>query len=294
MKFFECLNPENPGDYLNRILEDLEKRFQVTITLHDSRGLLYNGHGNHVFQDRRKHRHPFCMAQRYSTPFWNSCCLKDCFLGAESLARENFHPFLHPCWKGCVELLVPIPHRNTLFLLIYAGLFRMESSTPPEKLPDPLKEDFRNLPVADPAKLEELSRMLRMFGETVIACSGNLHREEDAERKSFRRHDIRNFLTENAHRSLKLNDLAEYLSLSTSRTGHLVRELFQTPFQDLLERERMIRAKHLLLQTEFPLKKIAEQIGMKNEYYFNQIFRKKYGIPPGRYRRIVRKEDSET
>lgn len=284
MEYFDVMDPENPGKYLRETLICIEKRFGVVITIHDCRGLLYSKSGEHIFEDHRRHTHPFCTALRYSMPFWHTYCNRSCLFEAESLAREAFRPYLHKCWKGGTELIVPGVRNGSLVFLMYAGVFRETGETPPEILPKSVKQEFCALKELDRETLEQLSRVLFTFGQSVIYCSTELCRKEDRRRMSSRRHEIRRFLTENAHGEVVLEDLAAYLALSPSRTSHLVKKLFTVPFRSLLEDERMTRAKNMLLNTEMPLKTIAGAVGFRNVFYFSQVFRKHYGIPPGRFR----------
>ena len=90
MEYFDVMDPENPGKYLRETLICIEKRFGVVITIHDCRGLLYSKSGEHIFEDHRRHTHPFCTALRYSMPFWHTYCNRSCLFEAESLAREAF------------------------------------------------------------------------------------------------------------------------------------------------------------------------------------------------------------
>ncbi len=293
MEYFEGMDPENPGKYLRETLIGIEKHFDVVITVHDCRGLLYSKSGEHIFEDHRCHTHPFCTALRYSMPFWHTYCKRNCLFKAESLARETFRPYLHKCWKGGTELIVPGERNGSLVLLMYAGVFREAGDVPPECLPESVQKEFYALKELHREDLEQLSRVLFTFGQSVIYCSTELCRKNDHRKMSSRRHEIRRFLTENAHREITLEDLAAELCLSPSRTSHLVKMLFTVPFRDLLEDERMTRAKNMLLNSEMPLKTIAEAIGFRNEFYFSKVFRLHYGIPPGRFRRMRQTDDVE-
>jgi two-component system response regulator YesN len=96
---------------------------------------------------------------------------------------------------------------------------------------------------------------------------------------------IRNYIYKNASTHASLEDLAGELNLSVSRASHLVKELFGSSFQELLLNERINRAKNLLLSTGDSVKEIAVRIGLPDEYYFNRIFKKQTGLPPGKFRR---------
>ena len=96
---------------------------------------------------------------------------------------------------------------------------------------------------------------------------------------------IQEFLRRHAHEAVSLKDLGMELSLSPDRVRHLVRELCGKSFRELLEEERMLRAKALLLGTDRKLADVSESVGYPNEYCFNRAFVRHYGVPPGRFRK---------
>lgn len=55
------------------------------------------------------------------------------------------------------------------------------------------------------------------------------------------------------------------------------------PHQYLLEL-RLVRARNLLAETEFPIKEIALQTGFEDEHYFSRLFRQKLHLTPGQWR----------
>ena len=75
------------------------------------------------------------------------------------------------------------------------------------------------------------------------------------------------------------------MNLSRSHACHLVKYHFGKPFHVLLLEERLTRACNLLRTTEMPLKAVAAAVGFSNEFYFNRLFAREYGRPPGEFRR---------
>lgn len=47
----------------------------------------------------------------------------------------------------------------------------------------------------------------------------------------------------------------------------------------------MKKAAHLLTETYKPISAIEAQLGLTNRTHFYKLFRKKYGVTPGEYRR---------
>lgn len=285
MYFLNRPFPSAPQILLPETLRTLEELFGVVITLHDCFGQLYDASGEHFLELHMRHRHPFCRFLRKEQPSCNAECVKNCLFHAESYARKQDSPFLHHCWKGAWELVVPIRRNGILQFLFYAGVFRQAGEAPPSALPEAGHGLYRALPAADWKKLEGLEYLLKGFGSSLLQYIGEKRPETEYDRHSMLRHKIRSYLSNHIHQPIRLRNLADVLHLSETRTGHLVKRLFSVPFQTLVEDERINRALNLLRDTELPLKNIAEKTGFRNEYYFSRVFRRRCGTPPGKYRK---------
>lgn len=78
---------------------------------------------------------------------------------------------------------------------------------------------------------------------------------------------------------------ARKLGLSTPHFHRLFRGLTGLPPQQFVIRSRLETAARHLLTGDSPLKSIAMTVGCPDIYYFSRLFRRHFGMPPGRYRR---------
>ncbi len=288
--FMKLLSQIEQLDYessLEPALQKIEQEFGVFLTVHDLRGRLHYGDGSPLLPGRNIHQHVCCMRMRDDIPNWNTNCGEDCFRQTEETANILQKPFLKSCWKGIVELVVPIFVREQHMITILAGTFRHPDGIPEHAdLPQWLHDEYAKLPLFDLEKIENLSYVLRLIGNGMITWKENaLARKELTGRKL----QIYQFIEDHAHEDISLADLSRAIGLSSSRTRHLVKELTNRPFKSLIEEERMLRAGYLLQSTGNTLDEIAEAIGYKNCYYFNRVFKNYFGVPPGAYRRELKK-----
>jgi len=262
----------------------IERAFKVSISLHDMRGTICHPSGKVLLPQRHKHGHLCCKLGRDSKPGWDGRCFKSCFSISEMEAASAEGPFLKRCWKGLAELVTPLIHESHHQLTIYAGVFREPGSQPPPELRR--DEEFMTLFDALPEtpkkqRMEELGALLSFFGHGLLRSISH----EELQKGLSRGAAIRAFVAGNVHRAPSVEDLAKSLSLSPSRASHAVKESTGMSFQELLLRERVARAATLLANSCEPLSAIAAKLGFKNEFYFNRVFKKAKGVPPGAFRR---------
>ncbi|ERR1700731_938801 len=96
-------------------------------------------------------------------------------------------------------------------------------------------------------------------------------------------------LLESCSASLPLRDpsrdLARSVALSASRLRHIFkRETGVTPAQ-FLGQKKLEQARELLETSHLSVKEVAAQVGIPNQSHFVRVFKKAYGLPPGRYGR---------
>ena len=183
---FEAIDAASPGKSLAAALQAFERKHGVHLTLHDCRGIFYHADGTPFFPGRYMHIHPYCITGRFETPGWNRRCHEECMLRAEAAADRLRRPFLHSCWKGVTELIVPLERNGSLALLLYAGAFRTPGTELPEELPEEVADMLRRMLATDPGErcsdTALLARDLEYFiykdgyGPTIVTLADYMRR----------------------------------------------------------------------------------------------------------------------
>ena len=126
--------------------------------------------------------------------------------------------------------------------------------------------------------------MLALLGR-VLQLTGDAPRRDRAETepKALGRR-VQAFIDGHFSEPLTLQDIGKALHVSPYYLSHVFKETSgYSPTQYLLRR-RIGEAQNLLISTELPMAKIAEQVGFETQNYFNLQFSKHVGMPPGKYR----------
>ncbi|ADU30527.1 helix-turn-helix transcriptional regulator [Evansella cellulosilytica] len=93
------------------------------------------------------------------------------------------------------------------------------------------------------------------------------------------------YIEEHAFTPFKINDVAAHVGLSVSRAVHLFKLSLDKTMIEYAQEIRLSAAIDQMKYTMFTLDQIAENCGFGSYPYFHKVFRKKYGISPGVYRR---------
>lgn len=84
--------------------------------------------------------------------------------------------------------------------------------------------------------------------------------------------------------SLGIRDVAEHIHLNSSYVSVLFKEETGQTFSDYLTRQRLAKAKELLLGTDMRIYEIAERTGFSSSKYFVKVFREAEELTPKEYR----------
>jgi AraC family transcriptional regulator len=263
-------------------LKCLEKALNVKITIIDRYGIFHFENGEpllgKIWQSHQKNE--VCRIG------FRHDCVMHCRHEINEKGERLKRPFIHKCWKGVSELVVPLVVSDTHYGSLFAGIWRDAEFS--GKVDAKLSADFfrawQTLPLIKTVDMKMLESILAVYTRGMF--------ELLEEKKPFgrmiesRKMLVRNFIHAGASGKLMLEKLAGKLHLSVSRTSHLVKSIFGRSFQELVLAERINRAKALLLSTDCSSKEISGLTGFSDEYFFNRTFKKHCDITPGKYRKM--------
>ncbi len=270
---------------IERQFRDLEALLGAYLCIHDVSGVFRLANGESWFlASRIIHQAPICRLLHTQE------CIQHCSQAQNELARKKAKPFTHHCWKGASELVVPVIREGAHLASIFAGAARSTRAQADRDFPEAVTTAQLALPRWPAAMRERLGRVLTAFGDSLLYRLEHLYGDDDQVRPDLHNQDrhalIRRWLHVHAHESVGLADLAQALSLSESRTSHVVQECYGQSFRALLHHERLERARRMLLNSRnLAVSEIAYRAGFGDERHFARSFKKKYDLPPGQYRR---------
>jgi AraC family transcriptional regulator of arabinose operon len=94
------------------------------------------------------------------------------------------------------------------------------------------------------------------------------------------------YIEEHATTQFKVEDVARYAGLSVSRSIHLFKSSVGKTIMEYTQEIRLSACLERMKYTTLTLEQIAEDCGFGTYPYFHRVFKKKYGVAPGMYRRL--------
>jgi AraC-like DNA-binding protein len=95
---------------------------------------------------------------------------------------------------------------------------------------------------------------------------------------------IKNYIDVHYASDLTLNYLASITHMNKYYLIHVFKKFMGTSPIDYLIEKRISVSKFLLETTEYSMEQISELVGFTSQSYFNQIFKKRVGMSPRKYR----------
>lgn len=96
---------------------------------------------------------------------------------------------------------------------------------------------------------------------------------------------MKGYIEARATSPLKLEEIAAQAGISVTRAVHLFKARFGMSIMKYVQQVRLANALRLLDNSQFTLERIAEESGFGSYTYFHRVFRERFGVSPGQYRK---------
>lgn len=96
--------------------------------------------------------------------------------------------------------------------------------------------------------------------------------------------NIKNYISENLHRPISLEEIGKVINLTASYTSSLFKEWTGLTVTDYITDMRIEQSKSLLKYGNFKISEIATMIGFNEQRYFCLVFKRKTGMTATEYR----------
>ena len=138
-----------------------------------------------------------------------------------------------------------------------------------------------------PSKMDELTEALSYMTEVLDRLPSQEEPEDqDPAANSFIARQAQTYIAAHCTQRLSLQDVAEHCFVSQWHLSKLLNKHLGQPFYDLLNAERIRRAKELLETPSLRISEIADMVGYADTAHFSRVFKKLEGISAGEWRNL--------
>ena len=141
-------------------------------------------------------------------------------------------------------------------------------------------------------KKREMELILKELDHyAALSATGQiLATEPDTESEEVLTKTILRYLTSHYAENVTLSALAEVTHFNTDYLSRYIKQKTGQNFLSILTGIRISHAAKLLISTDLKNYEVAERVGIHDERYFVQVFKKTYGMTPSQFRKTRRKE----
>lgn len=100
-------------------------------------------------------------------------------------------------------------------------------------------------------------------------------------------YSVMEYISENLHGHLSVDSLCRKFSVSKAQLYKLSKPYMPDGIAEFIKCARLAKACELLEKTDKPLVRVAEESGFSDKEYFLRVFKAKYGVSAGSYRKKV-------
>lgn len=98
--------------------------------------------------------------------------------------------------------------------------------------------------------------------------------------------EAKELIEKHAFRNVQMKDIVEYIGIHPVQFTRRFQTAYAMPPSKYLYSIRMERAKSLLVETSYPIDRIARLCGYENGLYFSRMFTKYFRTNPSKYRKL--------
>lgn len=100
--------------------------------------------------------------------------------------------------------------------------------------------------------------------------------------------EIMTYINSHLSSKLTLNMIANHINMNESYISHLFKTETGMSLMTYINSVKMQQAKELLSNPSYRIKDISELLGFENQFYFNKIFKKTYGVSPSSFQKSLK------
>lgn len=252
---------------LERILNDLSTLADISINFCDSEGKTLI---------RCAKKNPFCSAMQQQDNNIQRCRNSD----KEILnkCKQTLQVEHHICYAGLCDLAMPIIKKEIVVGFIILGQIQTPLTPGFQGDNSELGSLYETTPIFTDEKLMSIIDLLpRILFASAIEIEFDSFITQTTE-----------YIDTHLQENLSIASICSKFHVSKNYLYEAFHSTFDCTVNEYISMQRLKVATNLLVETEEPVYRIAEMVGIDNYTYFCKLFKKKTGTSPTEYRKTIK------
>ena len=252
-------------------LQFLERDCNIAISIHFAEDNFFSLPDDIILELKRfnTHKNPYCMLVKMQ--HHKQCMQAQCSIIADCQCHIAF---CHTCYAGVLQHIHPLTHDNKV--IGFAAVSGFRHPNPSGQILDAeLWENFLSAASMPSALFDSVLAPLEVLIDKLF--------RDFAFKRSDEYSQLLHYLNE-YHANISLDDLCLHFGRSRSHISHLFKSKSGASIHEYCNALKLEDAKHLLEISMRTITEIGYDVGFRDTSYFIQLFRKKYGLSPNKYR----------
>jgi len=227
----------------------------------------------------------FCFKSEFIPELHQKCVSCDKTLC--ELCEKSHKPQWHLCHAGLYDGISPVMKDGILVGYVFFGHVKTDGSKCPfETEYSDICDMYSRIPYFPLDVLNSFSYVVSNinFDDCI---SFDKEKISDKEFEIYFYDKIIKYIENNIDKDLSISTVCNYFHISKSAFYKKWSQNKTMSFSNYVLLRRLNKAKKMIRETEIPLCKIAEMVGINNYSYFFSAFRKQIGMTPGQYRKRI-------
>ena len=204
---------------------------------------------------------------------------KNCDNAVVEKCKQNKCFEAHICHENLYDAALPIKKNGILAGYLLMGRIRIESSIPNDdyKNNEKLLRLYNNIPLFSQSKIDALKSILP---EILFTNAITIKQEPILDKISA-------YITQNLNSELSVNELCKSFFVSRNKLYKHFNEGLGCTVNEYITKQRLLRSKALLKDTNLTVENIANSVGIGNYAYFCRLFKQHEHMTPSEFRKAT-------
>ncbi len=151
-------------------------------------------------------------------------------------------------------------------------------------LHQPVQQEMEAIGRSKDASPMYLMGHLYLMLDALMQASATRREVRNQSQKSFYVQEAVNFIAQNYHRDIDVQQVASACNLNRTYFGRLFRQVMGSTPQEYLIRFRLAKSMELMRTADYSIGQIAAMVGYPNPLHFSKVFKKEIGVSPRTWR----------